>query len=75
MLTKNLLNLQPPTMENRLSAIMTELENSNRQGKLIRLTFLKEIGALGKRIYALQPEPWLKDWLIKLHKYLINYKI
>ena len=59
----------------QLNKILTELENSNRQGKLIRLTFLKEIGILGKRVYALQPEPWLKDWLIKLHKHLINYKL
>lgn len=41
--------------------------------KIYYLSYLKEVGILGKKIYGLQPEPWLKDWLIKLHNYIKLY--
>jgi hypothetical protein len=37
------------------------------------VSFLKEIGIMGKRIYALKPEEWLKDYLINLHKFIKQY--
>ena len=64
----------------KLSEILNDLKNSDRrEDRIIYVSFLKEIGILGKKIYFLQPEitsqPWLEEWLVKLYNYLKNYDV
>jgi hypothetical protein len=55
--------------------IQTLLNSGTRENKLYALAYLKELGKLGKRLYKLSPEPWLRDYLIKIYKFIENYEI
>lgn len=52
---------------------LEEMKNGNREDKLFYITYLKEMGKLGQRLYKLKQEKWLGDWLIKLYNYIKNY--
>lgn len=55
--------------------ILNEFKQGDMGDQLFYLSCLKEFGKIGKRLYKLTPEKWLKDYLIWLHNYIVNYKI
>lgn len=55
--------------------IQALLNSGTRENKLYALSCLKELGKMGKRLYKLSPEPWLKDYLIKIYKFIENYEL
>ena len=72
-------NIEIATKPMAIIPALEELKRLNNpqniKDKIFYLSYLKEIGRLGKKVYALQPEPWLKDWLVRLYKYLKNYDL
>lgn len=60
----------------KIAIILCELNiSNNRQDRLFYLSCLKEIGKIGKRLYKLRQEVWLKNFLIWLYNYLQIYEI
>lgn len=55
--------------------ILKELKSSSREDQMFYLSFLKEVGRLGKRLFILTKDKELGAFLQKLYKYLNNYKI
>lgn len=58
----------------KLAQDINALQRGDRNSQLFYLACLKQIGRIGKRIYALQPSEELKKELINLHKKIQAYE-
>lgn len=60
----------------KIALMLRELNiSNNRRDRLFYLACLKEIGKMGKQLYKLRQEIWLKNFLIWLYNYIQTYEI
>lgn len=55
-------------LTNLTKTLLTFKHSDKREDYLFYLVCCRELGKLGKRLYDIQPEPWLKQFLIFLYE-------